>query len=81
MKTYLLIAGHNYYPGIGTEDWIGCFETYEAALSQVEVKKHHTYYIKGRRKGEVKETYESYIVNGNERDWFDIVDLREWIYE
>jgi hypothetical protein len=57
----------------------GAFETYEEARSQVEVKKHHTYFTKGKNKGEIKDTYESYIVNGRERDWYEIVDLREWI--
>ena len=31
MKPYLLIAGYNYYPGRGTSDWIGCFDTNEEA--------------------------------------------------
>ena len=79
MKYYLLIAGEDYYPSHRTGDWIGCFETYEEALSQIEVKKHHQYYTKGKNKGEIKDTYESYVVNGSECDWYEIVDLREWI--
>lgn len=31
MKKYLLLAGDNYYPQSGTEDWIGIFETKEEA--------------------------------------------------
>lgn len=31
MKPFLLIAGSNYYPDVGTEDWKGCFETKEKA--------------------------------------------------
>lgn len=79
MKYFLLIAGEFYYASTHTGDWIGCFETYNEALNQVEVKKHHQYYTKGKDKGEIKNTYESYIVNGIERDWYEIVDLREWI--
>jgi len=80
MKCFLLIAGDDYYPSHRTGDWIGCFETYEEARSQVEVKTHHTYFTKGKNKGEIKYTYESCIVNGSERDWYEIINLREWIY-
>jgi hypothetical protein len=69
MKYFLLIAGENYYPSRHTGDWIGCFETYEEALSQVKVERYN---FKGH-------ACESYTVNGNERDWYEIVDLREWI--
>jgi hypothetical protein len=41
MKRYLLIAGDNYYPQLGTNDWVGCFETYEEAEAKVvKIKKH-----------------------------------------
>lgn len=30
-KPYLLIAGDRYYPSSHTDDWVGCFETYEEA--------------------------------------------------
>ena len=30
-KPYLLIAGWDYYPSSGTEDWIACFENWEEA--------------------------------------------------
>lgn len=40
-KPYLLIAGDYYYPSADTDDWIGCFETYEAA------EKHLQSYKKG----------------------------------
>lgn len=32
-KPYLLIAGYNFYPGGGTDDWVACFETEEEALN------------------------------------------------
>ena len=43
MKTYLLIAGDNYYPSADTGDWVGCFSTYEEAKAQVEPKKTKGY--------------------------------------
>jgi hypothetical protein len=32
MKKFLLLAGQHYYPGAGTQDWIGTFETKEETL-------------------------------------------------
>jgi len=32
-KYYLLIAGDNYYPQFETDDWVGCYETFEEALN------------------------------------------------
>lgn len=69
MKYFLLIAGEYYYPSNGTGDWIGCFETYEEALSQVKVEE---YDFRGK-------ICHAYIVSGSERGWYEIVDLREWI--
>ncbi len=40
MKTYLLIAGYDYYPGSGTQDWIGCYATEEDAKEAVEKLKN-----------------------------------------
>ena len=82
-KPFLLIAGAGYYPSAYTEDWIDCFETYEEAKEQIEFKQHHTYYTKGKNKGEIKSTHETYVVKGGTYgdrncDWYDIVDLREW---
>lgn len=82
-KPYLLIAGDNYYPSADTDDWIGCFSTYEEAKAQVEVKEYHEYYTKGKNKGEIKSTHNHYVVKGGTYgdrrcDWYEIVDLREW---
>ena len=63
------MAGHNYYPSAGTNDWIGCFNSFEeanAAVTPTEVDK--------------KRSIEYYIINDNKYDWFEIVDLSEWIY-
>jgi hypothetical protein len=35
MKKFLLIAGDDHYPRAGTEDWIGCFASYEEAQKAI----------------------------------------------
>ena len=58
MKTYLLIAGYNYYPARDTGDWIACYNTEEEANKRID---------------ELKQSYDY--------DWFDIVDLKDWMYD
>jgi hypothetical protein len=79
MKYYLLIAGDNYYPQSGTEDWKGTYYSAKEALDQVKVITHETLYTKGKDKGKVKESYERYEINGRTYDWYDIVDLKGYI--
>jgi len=79
MKKFLLLAGCNYYPEGGTGDWIGCYSSYEEAEAQIKFEETYEYYSKGTRKGEIKETYKKIFVNGQEHDWYDIVDLEEWM--
>ena len=43
MKTYLLIAGYNYYPARGTGDWIDCYDTEEEATDKINVMKNDEY--------------------------------------
>ena len=78
MKKFLLIAGTCYYPQQGTEDWVGCFETYEEAKSKVQTTQEHQYFTKGPKKGQIKETRTILSVNGHPEDWYQIVDLEEW---
>ena len=40
MKTYLLIAGYNYYPDRGTGDWIACYNTKEEATEVMNAMKN-----------------------------------------
>lgn len=81
-KPFLLIAGSHYYPSAYTDDWVGCYETYEEAKAQVELVQRHTYFKAGKNKGEVKSTQEAYLVHredyDREVDWFEIVDLNDW---
>ena len=68
MKKFLLLAGVSYYPGIKTDDWIGCFATREEAENAVIKKEPWKY------KGEtLKINGRGYI------DWYEIVDLDEWM--
>ena len=79
MKKFLLIAGFGYYPGRGTDDWVDCFSSYEEAKSLIKEEEIHEYFSKGPRKGQIKETRIKLFVDGKERDWYDIVDLEEWM--
>lgn len=79
MKKYLLIAGWCYYPQSGTDDWVGCFATKEEAEQQITRKTEHEYFSRGPRKGQIKSSSSSYYLNGNQIDWYEVVDLEEWI--
>jgi hypothetical protein len=79
MKRYLLIAGDNYYPQSATSDWVGCFETYEEAEAKVVKTQEHELFSRGPRKGQIKSTSEYYSVNGRNCDWYEIIDLMEWM--
>ena len=70
MKKFLLIAGQDYYPGRKTDDWVGCYSTKEEAESHI-TKTSLEY--KGR-------TLYTYKVNDIDPvDWYEIVDLEEWM--
>lgn len=43
MKTYLLIAGYNYYPARSTGDWIDCYDTEEEATDKMNALKDDDY--------------------------------------
>ena len=70
MKKFLLLAGENYYPGGKTDDWIGCFATREEAENAV-IKEPWEY------KGETR--YNKKINGRDHIDWYEIVDLDEWM--
>lgn len=79
MKHFLLTAGHNYYPQAATEDWIGCFSSREEALSKVATIEHKRVVTKGKNKGQEEITGQSYRIGESIFDWFEIIDLREWM--
>lgn len=66
MKTFLLIAGHSYYPRSGTYDWIACFETYEKADDKITVIRDGS-------------TDNKYMIDDSKYDWYKIVDLKKWM--
>jgi hypothetical protein len=70
MKKFLLIAGQDYYPGRKTDDWVGCYNTKEEAESHI-TKTSFEY------KGRTLNTYK--VNNIDPVDWYDIVDLEEWM--
>ena len=74
MKKYLLIAGHDYELSQGTGDWIKCFETNELAENSVEKIAVHTVDSKGSAGKHFR-----YKIYGREYDWYEIVDLAEWM--
>ena len=84
-KPFLLIAGDNYYPDQSTGNWIAFFATFEEAKSKVTEMRHYRVITKGKDKGKEEYTYSKYTIEGQgykdklfERDWYDIVDLRDW---
>jgi hypothetical protein len=61
-RPYLLIAGDQYYPQWGTENWIGCFETVEELIKEISRTEESP----------------AVVIRGMSYDWYKIVDLEEW---
>jgi hypothetical protein len=78
-KYFLLMAGDIYYPEGGTSDWIGCFQTYEEAVSKVSTVEHKRTITKGKLKGQEEITGKSYQIDGKNYDWWEVEDLQVWI--
>ena len=67
-KPFLLLAGYHYYPEPGTSNWVGCFETEylaKRAITDLSAPEPNTRFM-------------NYVINGENYDWFEIVDLRAW---
>lgn len=79
MKRFLLTAGDSYYPQSGDRDWVGMFETREEAEALITTQHEHEYYSRGPRKGQIKESRTVDYVKGRRVDWYDIIDLENWI--
>ena len=68
MKRFLVIANMNYYPGHGTSDWIGAFETREEAEKVI------------KEASEGGSSWHKYkFLTGAEADHAGVVDLQEWL--
>lgn len=74
-KPFLLIAGSSYYPDFGTGDWIARFETREEAEAKIAKEENTIPFTRGKKKGQVRSRWYSYIINSNKYDWYTIVDL------
>ena len=76
MKKFLLIAGDDYYPRGDTGDWIGCFATREEAENAI-IKEPYESKLQWERESQTRYRYKTndtdYV------DWYDIVDLEEWM--
>lgn len=79
MKYFLLIAGDCYYPTSGAGDQIDCFETLEEAKAEVKIQETPKYFSSGKNMGQIKDVYIEYFINKRRYDWYDIVDLRDWM--
>jgi hypothetical protein len=76
MKKFLLIAGDDYYPRGDTGDWIGCFATREEAENAI-IKEPYDGKLPWEHENK---TYYRYKINGRDHiDWYEIVDLEEWM--
>jgi len=80
MKYFLLIAGDAYYPRGGTSDWKKTFSTLEEAENSVSKVEHKITISKGYRKGQEVVEYTTYMIDGREYDWYEVVDLKEYIF-
>jgi hypothetical protein len=78
-KYFLLMAGDNYYPGPGTYNWIDTYSSYDEALSKVSIIDHKRVITKGNKKGQQELMYQSYKINDKNYDWFEIINLQDWI--
>ena len=76
MKKFLLIAGDDYYPRGDTNDWIGCFATREEAENAI-IKE--PYESKLSWEHESKTRYRYKTNDTDYVDWYEIVDLDEWM--
>jgi hypothetical protein len=74
IKNFLLIAGDNYYPESGTDDWIAAFETHEEAKAEVVTEPSCDPSVTERWWG-------AHLIRGCHYDWYEIVDINKWISE
>jgi len=71
MKLYLLTMGKNRYLRLGSESWISTFSSLkEAQDSVVEIIRQNDNYEKAY----------VYIPTGEVYDWYEIINLNEWVY-
>ena len=81
MKFYLLTMGHYYYPQSGNKDWIGTFSSREEAIDSFTVvtKERGTFDLNGIQYKKEPEIQYLHINTDKIYDWYNIIDLREWM--
>ena len=79
MKIYLLTAGDRYYPGKGESDWIGCFDSFDEVNKQIQeiLVDNRNSLFRGKKIIEEKK----YKIKDNIYDWYEIIDLKKWIFK
>ena len=62
------MAGYNYYPEYGVEDWIKTYHTRQSAEKDVQMIDAGS--------------GSQYTISGFEctYDWYEVIDLRDWIW-
>lgn len=81
MNFFLLIAGDAYYPQHDTNDWKKTFATKEEAEKAVSKIEHKEIVRSGKNKGKEVVVNTTYKIGESEYDWYEIVDLRDWIFD
>ncbi len=81
MKPFLLMAGLEFHPNAGDGNWIGAFETAEAAMAEIKIRgtgqsvSEIEFYPS--RRSSPRQTFT--IRGRGYYEWHQIVDLREWM--
>lgn len=82
---FLLMAGRSYDCHTGDGSWIACYKSKEEAESNVvRILQPKDTFQRGPRKGQVKPNQRdiySYKIGEYTYDWYDVIDLRVWIFD
>jgi len=81
MKFYLLTMGNWHYPQDGDKDWIGTFSSRKEAIDSFTVitKERGTFDLNGIPYKKEPEIQYLHINTNKTYDWYNIIDLREWM--
>ena len=81
MKFYLLTMGNDHYPQDGDKDWIGTFSSREEARNSflIITKNAENFNLNGVEYKKQPKVEYLHIATNKIYDWYNIIDLREWI--
>jgi hypothetical protein len=73
--------GNDYYPQSGDKDWIGTFSSKEEVINSFTVitKERGTFDLNGIQYKKEPEIQYLHINTNKTYDWYNIIDLREWM--